>query len=255
MEQIRKTFKADTNVGEEGKFRAVVSTFGTVDSQGESIEKGAFSGSISDEVPVLWDHQWDNIWSHIGSAKATETEEGLVVDATLDLDNPTAEQAFKLLKSGRVKEFSIGGYEPSSSITVSDDGVRHIGKFNLVEVSLTLRGSNPKTRLINVKADDQATDQGGAGANSDTGSSDEAEDSTQALVDAITSVSDALAGIKDDLDIMAGNDSDSQDETDGQDPSSDGADSSASGSASGKSRSARIAAAKIALAAAAGKEF
>jgi HK97 family phage prohead protease len=154
MIMVRKSFAVkDVNTGDgAGMFRALVSTFGTKDSQNEVIEKGAFTDSLANgDVPILWDHQWDDIWSHIGSAKAAETDGGLVVDANLDLDNPTAAQAFKLLKSGRVKEFSIGGFEDPADVTTDDDGTRHVSKFDLREVSLTLAGANPETQLLEVK--------------------------------------------------------------------------------------------------------
>lgn len=141
----------------KGQFSALVSTFGTVDSQGEIIEPGAFKATLDrlgdgGTIPILWDHQWDDIWSHIGKATAEETEEGLVVSGELDLENPAAAQAFKLLSDGRVKEFSIGGFERPEDVTTDDGGVRHVAAFDLVEVSMTLRGANPDTRLLDVKS-------------------------------------------------------------------------------------------------------
>jgi HK97 family phage prohead protease len=163
MIKVRKSFTVkDVSTDGEGKFDALVSTFGTTDSQGESLDQGAFKDTLSQsggDVPILWDHQWDDIWSHIGSAKAEENDQGLVVHAQLDLDNPTAAQAFKLLQSGRVKEFSIGGFEDPQDRTTDDNGVTHVSKFDLAEVSLTLRGANPDTQLLDVKhLSDEDTD-------------------------------------------------------------------------------------------------
>lgn len=153
MQQTVRRFKASTKDQGEGSFDAVVSTFGVVDSQREVIEKGAFTDSLAKgDIPILWDHQWDDIWSHIGMAKGEETDEGLLVHATLDLDNPNAQQAYKLLQQGRVKEFSIGGFEDPADVTTDDDGTRHVSKFDLREVSLTLAGANPETRVIDVKS-------------------------------------------------------------------------------------------------------
>lgn len=149
--------KADASTG-EGRFTALVSAFGVKDSQNQIIEPGAFAEALEkfDEaspLPVLWDHQWDDIWAHIGSAKATETDDGLRIDAQLDMDNPTAKQAYSLLKQGRVHEFSIGGYEDPAQIETDDDGTEHVKDFDLAEVSMTLKGANPATQLIDVKTD------------------------------------------------------------------------------------------------------
>ncbi|WEV72144.1 HK97 family phage prohead protease [Bifidobacterium sp. ESL0790] len=151
----RFAVKADASAG-EGKFTALVSAFGVKDSQGQIIEPGAFAESLKgfDEktpLPIIWDHQWDDIWSHIGSAQASETDEGLQVEAQLDMDNPTAQQAYSLLSQGRVHEFSIGGFEDRSQIETDDDGTEHVKQFDLAEVSMTLKGANPDTRLIDVK--------------------------------------------------------------------------------------------------------
>ncbi|MCI1673148.1 MAG: HK97 family phage prohead protease [Bifidobacterium tibiigranuli] len=151
------TFKADTAAG-EGKFTAVVNAFGVPDSQGQVMEPGAFAKSIEtftddSPLPILWDHQWDDIWSHIGSAKATETNEGLQVEAQLDMNNPTAQQAYTLLSQHRVHEFSVGGFESPDDIETDDSGLEHVKNFDLNEVSLTLKGANPGTRLIGVKSE------------------------------------------------------------------------------------------------------
>lgn len=155
----RVSYKADVNTDGEGSFTALVSTFGTKDSQGQIIEKGAFAESLktfTDEVPlpVLWDHEWEDIWSHLGSAQAQETDTGLQIDAHLDMDNPNAVQAYRLLKTGRVHEFSIGGFVNESDIEYDDDATARVKRFQLAEVSITLKGANPDTRLISVKADE-----------------------------------------------------------------------------------------------------
>jgi HK97 family phage prohead protease len=237
MKQVRKTFKADMDVGGEGRFTALVSTFGTVDSQMEEIEPGAFTEGLkafSDKhpLPILWDHQWDDIWAHIGTATAEQTKDGLIVEAQLDMENPTAKQAYRLLSQGRVHEFSIGGFEPDESVTADDDGTRHVGRFDLAEVSLTLKGANPDTQLIDIKSRDP--DEAKAG-----------RVLAARHVKTLKDVSSELASVKKTLDDLI-------EEVDiQQDPSDDG--DKEEPDASGKSMSARIAAARIALAASAGK--
>ncbi|MCB8043644.1 HK97 family phage prohead protease [Microbacterium oxydans] len=93
--------------------------------------------------------------AHLAEATGEETDEGLVVTMQFDMDDPTSAKAFRLLKSRRIKEFSIGGFEPSDGIKrVEKDGrtVWQVWIFELVEISLVLRGANPETRLIDVKS-------------------------------------------------------------------------------------------------------
>lgn len=156
-----------------GTVTALVSAFGVVDSYDEEIMPGAFAKSLEefgdDPIPILWNHQWGVMDAHLAEARGEETDEGLVVTMQFDLDDPTSAKAFRLLKSRRIKEFSIGGFEPSDGIKrVEKDGrtVWQVWIFELVEISLVLRGANPETRLIDVKSaaelvaatsDDEAT--------------------------------------------------------------------------------------------------
>jgi len=243
MKQVRRTFKADTDVGGEGRFTALVSTFGTVDSQMEEIEPGAFTEGLKafspeQPLPILWDHQWGDIWAHMGTGTAEQTDEGLVLTGQLDMDNPTAQQAYRLLSQGRVHEFSIGGFEPAESVTWTEDGIRHIGRFDLAEVSLTLKGANPDTRLIDVKADEPDEPDGPVGK------------AGRVLagrhVETLKGVSSSLSDVKKTLDGLIK-------EVDHQEDPSDDGNEGKSEPPSDKSRVAAIAAARIALAMA-GKE-
>lgn len=142
-----------------GTVTALVSAFGVVDSYDEEIMPGAFEKSLEqfgdDPIPILWNHEWGVMDAHLAEARGEETDEGLVVTMQFDLDDPTSLKAFRLLKSRRIKEFSIGGFEPSDGIKrVEKDGrtVWQVFEFELVEISLVLRGANPETRLIDVKS-------------------------------------------------------------------------------------------------------
>ncbi|WP_194385359.1 HK97 family phage prohead protease [Microbacterium luteum] len=159
--EARKSFHASLKAADAdaGTVTALVSVFEVVDSYDEMIMPGAFKDSLErfgdDPIPILWNHDWHEMDAHLAAAKGEETDEGLVVTMQFDMDDPTSLKAFRLLKSGRIKEFSIGGFEPASGIKrVEKDGrdVWAIYEFELVEVSLVLRGANPDTRLIDVKS-------------------------------------------------------------------------------------------------------
>lgn len=161
VREARKNFHASLKAADEdaGTVTALVSVFEVVDSYDEMIMPGAFDKSLEafgdDPIPILWNHQWGVMDAHLAEAKGEVTDEGLVLTMQFDLDDPASLKAFRLLKSKRIKEFSIGGFEPADGIKrVEKDGrdVWAIYEFELVETSLVLRGANPDTRLIDVKS-------------------------------------------------------------------------------------------------------
>lgn len=159
---------------EAGEFSAIVAVFGNVDYQGDIIDPGAFADTITEweakgiPIPVIWSHDWEDPFSHIGGViKAEETSEGLRIDGVLDLSNPTAAQVYKLMKSGRVVQFSFvaraaeGGW--TLETTKDGDIVSHLTKLDLIEVGPTLRGANPETQLISIKSATDALNPRGLG--------------------------------------------------------------------------------------------
>lgn len=149
---------------EEGQFRALVAVFGNVDSYGDVILPGAFSDDVArwaagDVLPVVWSHQWTDPFAHIGEAlSAQETTEGLEVVGQLDLDNPTGEQVYKLLKGRRVSQFSFafdlldGGWGVREDANGEPVEVFEIRKVRTHEVGPCLVGVNQSTELIDVKS-------------------------------------------------------------------------------------------------------
>lgn len=164
----------------EGKFTAVVSTFNVVDSQGDVMLPGAFDDSISKfragkTIPILFSHNWDDPNANVGViTDMRQTDTCLEIDGQLDLSSPTGLQCFKLLKDGRVHEFSVGGEAWYADAQISPDGgaVWPITKFDLFEVSLCLKGANPETRLVSTKSEEppDTTDRQDTTTASDEGS-------------------------------------------------------------------------------------
>lgn len=154
---------------EEGTFEALVAVFGNVDAYGDVIVRGAFADTLKEwdesghPIPVVWSHAKDDPFSHIGVVEeAKETDTGLLVTGRLDLDNPTAAQVHRLLKGGRVKEFSFAfSYDPEDVTPAKRDGVevRELHRLKLHEVGPTMIGANPATELISVKSADIKADE------------------------------------------------------------------------------------------------
>ncbi len=145
---------------EEGQFKAIVSVFGNTDSVGDVVMPGAFEKDLErwaasgDAMPVIWAHDWADPFSHIGQVvKAEEVETGLQVVAQLDLDNPKAQQVYRLLKGRRVTQFSFA-YDVLDAGWGEKDGqeVYELRELKVHEVGPCLVGANQETELLAVKA-------------------------------------------------------------------------------------------------------
>lgn len=146
--------------GKAGEFTALVSVFGNVDLVGDRVLPGAFAKSLDrwkasgDPVPIIFSHQWDNLDAHVGfvdPADIEETEDGLLVRrGQMDLDQPFAKRLFDLLDQRRIREFSFA-YDVVEE-HAGEDGANELGEVDLIEVGPTLKGANPATELVGVKA-------------------------------------------------------------------------------------------------------
>lgn len=149
-------FKALETEG-EGMFEAIVSVFDNVDLVGDRVVKGAFSKNLEewkssgDPIPVIFSHQWDNLDAHVGVVtEAEERDEGLYVKGTLDMDEDFAARLWKKMQRRSLKEFSFA-YDIVREKT-ADDGANELIELKLIEVGPTLKGANPDTQLLGVKA-------------------------------------------------------------------------------------------------------
>jgi hypothetical protein len=137
---------------------ALVSVFNNVDLQGDRVMPHAFKRSLDrwlasgDPIPVIWSHDWANPMAHIGVVtNAREGDDGLFVEYELDVDsNPFAAQVQRLLSERRVKEHSFA-YDVIRE-KVASDGANELLELELIEVGPTLKGANPATELLGVKA-------------------------------------------------------------------------------------------------------
>jgi HK97 family phage prohead protease len=99
-----------------GRFVALVSTFGLPpDDQGDVIDRWAYARYIADAVArnrmpsVWWGHGYSDPQNAIGRiTKMGTTDEGLVVEGQLSLDNARALNVYEGMLRGTINEFSIG---------------------------------------------------------------------------------------------------------------------------------------------------
>lgn len=147
--------KAADDGSSEGVVEALVATY-DVDSIGDRIVPGAFAKSLEEwresgqPIPFIWSHMHDDIDAYLGDViDAKETDDGLWVKAQIDLDDDKSRKAFKLLKGGRVRQYSFA-YEVRDS--EEKDGETLLRDLKLFEVGPTLIGMNQQTRTLVVKA-------------------------------------------------------------------------------------------------------
>lgn len=139
----------------EGIIEALVATY-DLDSAGDRIVPGAFEKTLSEwqesgqSLPFIWSHMHDDLDAYLGDViEARETDEGLWVKAQIDLDDDKSRKAYRLLKGGRVRNYSFA-YEVRDS--EEKDGELLLRDLKLFEVGPTLIGMNQQTRTLVVKA-------------------------------------------------------------------------------------------------------
>lgn len=170
---LHKTFAAKAAAtGTPGEFTALVSAFGNEDSQGDIVEKGAFTKTLEEwrakgrPIPIVWSHQFDDPENFLGEyTAAEETDAGLRLTGQLDLDHPRAARVHKLMQKGVIAEFSISGSVRDYELIEKDgdeDGDEdffagwfqpmRIKDIDLWEAGPCFKGANPETELISVKS-------------------------------------------------------------------------------------------------------
>lgn len=148
--------------GQKGVVEMFVSVFDTVDDRGDVVRSTAFDNTLAewaakgDPVPVIWSHQWDNPFAHIGAvtdigARTVGEKAGLWAQMQFDMDKDFARQVYDLLKARRVTQasfaYSVNGY---SYVDVEGREVRELTDLELFEVGPTLVGMNQETELLQV---------------------------------------------------------------------------------------------------------
>src|SRR5437763_492539 len=91
-----KATHATINVTDAGEIVGNAWSFGSADSVGDIITKGAFN-FIATDLPVLFGHNPDDL---IGTwTETAETLEGLVVKGKLHMDQPRARTVLRMIKN------------------------------------------------------------------------------------------------------------------------------------------------------------
>ena len=131
---------------DDGTIEGVAMRFDVLDTYGTTFDKRAFDGAKS-RIPMLWSHRSDEVIGSWSSISATDTE--LRAAGRLNLEIGRAREVRSMLLAGDVQGVSVG------FSTVKDErrsnGVRHITKAILHEISLVAMPSVPGTGITQVR--------------------------------------------------------------------------------------------------------
>lgn len=145
----------------EGTVEGYAATFDRIpDAYGDVIKAGAFADSLKaweqngKPIPLLYGHSTDDPAYNIGKVvEAHEDGKGLYVVAQFDEENEKAQYVRKLVKEGRLWQFSFA-YEVLDGGSVElEDGTEayELRKMNLFEVSLVQIPANQRAVVTGVK--------------------------------------------------------------------------------------------------------
>lgn len=165
-------------------------------TDGRTIAPGAFKHQDGARVPVVYNHNHNDIAQHLGYAVLSHREDGVWGDIFLNKDNVNSVTAANLVKQGALDKFSIWAKN-----LMEEGALVHSG--DIQEVSLVLAGANPGASVYNVLMhsdvdQDDLMVVGGEIVHSDT----EAKDAPPAKDDDAPSGDDAPAGEKSVADVL-----------------------------------------------------
>ena len=140
-------------IGEAGEFEGWLSTFGNIDSYGDTVVKGAYKKTVAEnngKFPILWVHDHSE---PLGSLFAEEREKGLWVKGSLNLDVQRAREARSLVQRGDVSGMSI--YYTAIQVGFKEmDGqqVRVLKEIRLYEGSILPIPADNEARIQSMKS-------------------------------------------------------------------------------------------------------
>lgn len=148
-------------VADGGTVKGYASTFDRdPDAYGDVIAKGAFANSlkkweeVGKPIPLLYGHNTDDPEYNIGKVTHIEEDErGLYVEAEFDPDNPKAQYVRKLVKEGRLYQFSFAFDCLDYAEVTLEDGTKanELRELDIFEVSLVQIPANQHAEVTDIK--------------------------------------------------------------------------------------------------------
>jgi HK97 family phage prohead protease len=139
-----------------GLFEGYASTFGNIDSVGDTIMKGAYTETINPEnrqapIAMLANHSASFA---IGKwLEMAEDDTGLYVHGELTPGHSVANNIYASMKHGAINGLSIGFRVPVGGAEEIEGGGRRISKVNLVEISVVTFPADASANISVVKSE------------------------------------------------------------------------------------------------------
>ena len=160
--KIKASAVLDAAGQDQGIVTAYVSVFGNVDSYGDVVMPDAFADDVASfeagekSIPVIWSHQRQDPDAFLGEVTGLkEDETGLLVTMSFDMDEPKSAKAYRLVKSGRVNQWSFGyRVNEGAWVETAEASYYELRSVSLHEVGPTLVGANSETRTVEAKSAD-----------------------------------------------------------------------------------------------------
>ena len=124
------------------------SVFGNIDSDGDIINKGAYTKTISENgnrVKYLYQHDMDKPLGKM--VNLYEDEKGLVFEAEIP-KTTLGRDVMELMKAGVITENSVGILPIRKEMV---EGNRHINEVKLYEISAVTLAANDQAMIMDVK--------------------------------------------------------------------------------------------------------
>jgi HK97 family phage prohead protease len=140
------------SINDAGRFEGYAAIFGNVDDGQDLIHPGAFKEIItnsSGRVVTLYMHGFKD---PIGLAKLVQDSKGLQFEADLEMGDPLAQRAHRLMKAQILDGMSIGYDVLEGGATYNEKNVRELSGLKLWEISPVTFGMNPLARIESVKS-------------------------------------------------------------------------------------------------------
>jgi hypothetical protein len=152
----KRSANLEWKAAQAGAFRAVFSTFGVVDKDGDVTLKSAIPDGKEIPISAYMHTSWEGSLP-VGKGVISADEHGAYVDGQFFLDTPQGKAHYETLKALGFSEWSYG-FEVKSAVTKSaalaefPGASRILTDLDIFEVSPVLRGAGEDTRLVDIKS-------------------------------------------------------------------------------------------------------
>ena len=160
MSEMVRTFKTLQTVtaSDDGVISGYASTFGNIDTVGDTITPGAYDGVISAGIMPAMFYDHNSFELPIGKWTSWHSDDkGLFVEGQLDLSQKDVAEIYRGLRFGSITGLSVYIMYSRQDVTLEGDGRRIINKVSFVpEISVVAMPADPSARIASVKSIEEA---------------------------------------------------------------------------------------------------